>query len=95
MPAPFIAVQSKGDGSFVVTGTSFLGNSTVHIRVADGALGNNVFFTDTSNPEGKLLGFPTGKICQRSGQLFFSANDGRVSDGTAITSNTVTTTCPF
>lgn len=94
-PAPFLAVQSKGDGSFVVSGSSFLGNSTIHIRVADGALGNNVFFTDTSNPEGKLLGFPTGKICQRAGQLFFSANDGRVSDGAAVTSNTVTTTCPF
>ena len=94
-PAPSIAVQSKGDGSFVVTGSSFLANSAVHIRVADGALGNNVFFSDTSNPEGKLLGFPTGKICQRSGQLFFSANDGRVSDGTAVTSNIVTTTCPF
>ena len=46
-------------------------------------------------PRGKLLGFPTGKICQRSGQLFFSANDGRVSDGTAVTSNIVTTTYPF
>src|SRR5678815_1306669 len=95
IPAPVIAVQSKGDGSFVVTGSSFLGNSAVHIRVADGALGNNVFFTDTSNPDGKLLGFPTGKICQRSGELFFSANDGRVSGGTAVTSNIVTTTCPF
>lgn len=95
MPPPFIAVQSKGDGSFVVTGSNFLGNSAVHIRVAEGALSNNVFFTETSSPEGKLLGFSTGRICQRSGELFFSANDGRVSEGTAVTSNTVVTTCPF
>ena len=95
---PFIAVQSIGDGSFVVSGSNFLPNATVHIRVVDGALGNNIFLTDTSTQEGKLQGFPTGKICQRPGQLFFSANDGR-NDQHDLTgtlwSNTVTTNCPF
>lgn len=95
---PFIAVQSKGDGSFVVSGSNFLPNATVHIRVVDGPFGNNIFLTDTSTQEGKLQGFPTGKICQRPGQLFFSANDGR-NDQHDLTgtlwSNTVTTSCPF
>jgi hypothetical protein len=94
---PVIAVQSKGDGGFVVSGSGFLPNATVHIRVVDGPFGSEVFFTDTTNAEGKLLGFSTGKICQRPGQLFFSANDGRSdpSDHTgALFSNTVTTSCP-
>jgi hypothetical protein len=95
---PSIAVQGKGDGSFVVTGSGFLPAATVHIRVVDGPFGNSVFFTDTSDPAGKLTGFMTGKICQRPGQLFFSANDGRA-DPTDLTgtlwSNTVTTNCPF
>jgi hypothetical protein len=95
---PSIAVQGKGDGSFVVTGSGFLPNATLHIRVVDGPFGNSVFFTDTSDPAGRLRGFMTGKICQRPGQLFFSANDGRA-DATDLTgtlwSNTVTTSCPF
>ena len=95
---PFITVQSKGDGSFVVSGSKFLPNATVHIQVVDGPFGNNIFLTDTSTQEGKLQGFPTGKICQRPGQLFFSANDERhdPNDATGtLWSNTVTTSCPF
>jgi hypothetical protein len=94
-PSPVIAVQSKGDGSFVVTGASFLPSAVVHVRVTEGALGNAVSFNDTASADGKLVGLPTGKICQRHGDLFFSANDGRIADGVAITSNVVTTSCPF
>lgn len=94
---PFIAVQSKGDGSFVVSGLNFLPNVPIYILVGDGTFRNPLVFTDTSNPEGKLVGFPTGKICQGSGQLFFEANDGRLnpSDHSTLMSNTVTTSCPF
>jgi hypothetical protein len=94
---PFIAVQSKGDGSFVVSGSNFLPNTSVFILVGDGTFRNPLVFTDTSNPEGKLVGFPTGKICQGPGQLFFEANDGRLnpSDRSTLMSNTVTTSCPF
>ncbi len=75
-PAPTIAVQSRGDGAFLVTGSGFLPSAVV-------------------TPDGRVLGLPTGKICQRPGELFFSANDGWVEAGSAIVSNTVTTSCPF
>jgi hypothetical protein len=92
---PAISVQSNGEGSFVVSGTNFLPNATVHIRVVDAAL-TNVWFHHTSTSQGTLQ-YPTGRICQLPGQLFFSANDGRKDQqdltGT-LWSNTVTTTCP-
>ncbi len=92
---PSIAVQSNGDGSFVVRGSNFLPNTTVHIRVVDAAL-TTVWFNQTSTPQGTIE-YPTGKICQLPGQLSFSANDGR-NDPQDLTgtlwSNTVTTTCP-
>jgi hypothetical protein len=93
---PSISVQANGDGSFVVSGKSFSAQATVHIRVVDGALGTTVFFTDTATSAGELTGFKTGKICQRAGQLFFSANDERSDpqDHTGtLWSNTITTTC--
>jgi hypothetical protein len=95
---PSIAVQGKGDGSFVVTGLGFSPNATIHIRIVDGPFGDELFLSATSDPAGKLQSFMTGKICQRPGQLFFSANDGRA-DPTDLTgtlwSNTVTMSCPF
>lgn len=93
---PFISVKSNGDGSFVVSGSGFKPNAPISIRVADPAL-NNLFFTDTSTPDGKLAGFPTGKICRvAGGQITFSAQDGRIdpSNHQAVVSNFVTTTCP-
>jgi hypothetical protein len=94
---PFIAVESKGDGSFIVTGSKFLPNATIHILVGDGTLKTPLAFVDTSNPEGRLLGFKTGKICQQPGQIFFVANDGRLNpkDHHQVESNTVTVSCPF
>ena len=93
---PFIAVHGNGDGSFIVSGSNFLPNTTVHIRVVDTAFTTR-WFDHTSNREGKIEDYPTGRICQLPGQLFFSANDGR-SDREDLTgtlwSNTVTTTCP-
>lgn len=94
---PIIAVQSKGDGSFAVSGSNFLPNAPIYILVGDGTFRNPLVFTDTSNLDGKLVGFPTGIICQGSGQLFFEANDGRLnpSDHSTLMSNTVITSCPF
>lgn len=92
---PSISVLANGDGSFVVSGANFLPGATVHIRVVDAAL-TTVWFDQTSSPQGTLQ-YPTGKICQRPGQLSFSANDGRCDQqdhtGT-LWSNTATTTCP-
>jgi hypothetical protein len=92
---PSIAVEANGDGSFVVTGENFLGDTTVHIRVVDIALASR-FFVTTSTRDGAVR-FPTGKICRLAGPLFFSANDGR-SDATDPTgtlwSNTVAQSCP-
>jgi hypothetical protein len=92
---PAISVQANGDGSFVLSGSNFLPNATVHIRVVDAAF-KTVWFNATSTSQGTLQ-YPTGKICQQPGQLFFSANDGRSDQqdhtGT-LWSNTVTTTCP-
>jgi hypothetical protein len=91
---PSISVSAKGDGSFAVTGSGFLPNTTVHIRVVDDAL-TTLFFDQSSTSQG-ILNYTTGKICQLPGRLHFSANDGR-SDKNDLTgtlwSNTATTTC--
>ncbi len=93
---PFIAVETRGDGSFVVSGSNFSPNARVYIHVVDANL-KRVVFHDTSNPEGKLEGFQTGRICTQPGTLVFSANDGRRNradvTGT-LWSNSVTTSCP-
>lgn len=93
--SPVIYVQSNGDGSFIVTGSNFLPNVTVHIRVVDNAL-TNLFFNAQSTSQG-MLNFPTGKLCQLPGNLHFSANDGRPNrndlTGT-LWSNTATVSCP-
>ena len=91
---PSISVSAKGDGSFVVSGSGFLPNTTVHIRVVDDALAT--IFLDRSSTAQGTLNYTTGKLCQLPGKLHFSANDGR-SDRNDLTgtlwSNTVTTTC--
>ncbi|WP_324672162.1 hypothetical protein [Hymenobacter sp. GOD-10R] len=92
---PVISVKSNGDGSFVVSGSGFSASATVHIRIVDATL-NTFWVNQTATAQGTLE-YPTGKICQRAGQVFFSANDGRSdshdSTGT-LWSNTATTTCP-
>jgi hypothetical protein len=94
---PAIAVKSNGDGSFLVTGSGFLPSHTVHILVGDGTIRNPLSFVDTSTSDGKLLGFPTGKICQAPGSLFFSANDERLDprNHSSLSSNTVQVSCPL
>ena len=94
---PLISVKSNGDGSFVVSGSKFLPNKTVHIRVVDAAF--TTLWIDQSSDSQGTLEYPTGKLCQGPGQLHFSANDGRdvpsAQDRTGVLwSNTVTTTCP-
>ena len=95
---PFISVKSNGDGSFTVSGSKFLPNATVTIRVVDAVqpLSPNLFFTVSATPEGEIKDFPTGKICQvPGGRIAFSAQDGRIDAGQAVTSNFVQQTCPF
>jgi hypothetical protein len=93
--APVISVSTKGDGSFVITGSGFVTNTTVHIRVVDDAL-TTLWFDTGSDGQGKI-NFPVSGICKLPGNLHFSANDGRPdpSDLTGtLWSNTVTASCP-
>lgn len=95
--SPSIAVQSKGDGSFVVSGSGFLPNAPVFILVGDGTLKNPLNFTVTSDPAGNFAGFPTGNICSAPlATRKFLANDGRLkpSDHSQLVSNPITLTCP-
>jgi hypothetical protein len=93
---PFISVQSNGDGSFKVSGSGFVPkNATVNILVGDGTLNQNPLNFVVSATDGAFKDFPTGKICQRPGQLFFEASDGRIDHGSQVFSNTVTISCPF
>jgi hypothetical protein len=93
---PAISVAAKGDGSFTVTGSGFVPNATVTIRIVDDAL-VTVNFDQSADAQGNLS-FPTGKICQRAGDLHFSAHDGRTDPNDPMRgplwSNTVTSSCP-
>jgi hypothetical protein len=93
--APTISTKSNGDGSFTVTGSGFLQNSGVTMRVVDDAL-NQFFFQTTSDSQGRIS-VSTASICQRAGNVHFSATDGR-RDSSDLTgnlwSNTTTTACP-
>jgi hypothetical protein len=91
------ANQSGGvaNGAFTVTGSGFLPNTTVNIRVVDDAL-TTLFFNQSSSASGGL-NFVTGKLCQLPGRLHFSANDGRTDHNDltgTLWSNTVTMMCP-
>ena len=93
---PFISVKSNGDGSFLVSGSGFVPkNATVNVLVGDGTLNQNPLNFSVSAKDGEVKDFPTGKICQRPGQLFFEATDGRIDHGSQVFSNTVTISCPF
>jgi hypothetical protein len=94
-PPPFISVQSNGDGSFKVSGSGFVPkNATVNILVGDGTFRNPLTFV-VSATDGAFKDFPTGKICQRQGDIFFEASDGRIDHGSQVFSNTVKISCPF
>jgi hypothetical protein len=93
---PVISVRSNGDGSFKVSGLGFVPkNATVNILVGDGTLNQNPLNFVVSATDGAFEDFPTGKICQRPGQIFFQASDGRIDHGSQVFSNTVTISCPF
>lgn len=93
---PFISVKSNGDGSFLVSGSGFVPkDATVNILVGDGTLNQNPLNFVVSATDGAFKDLPTGKICQRPGQLFFEASDGRIDHGSQVFSNTVTISCPF
>jgi hypothetical protein len=91
---PSLAVKANGDGSFVVRGSGFVPNATVHIRIVDDTL--TTLWCEHSADATGALEYPTGQVCQLPGLLHFSANDGR-SDQHDLTgvlwSNTVTATC--
>lgn len=95
---PSISVSVEGSGAtsvFVVTGSGFLPNHVVHVRVVDDAL-NTLFFQQSSDGSGQFK-LRQGIRCNTGGALHFSANDGRPDPhdltGT-LWSNTVTTSCP-
>ena len=93
---PQITVAANGDGSFNVSGSLFLSNVTVHIRVVDDVHANDQNLNTGSDASGKFSNFKTPNLCVNRGQIYFSANDGR-SDPSDLTgtlwSNTVPMTC--
>jgi hypothetical protein len=93
---PSISVQSNGDGSFKVSGVGFVPKSAiVNILVGDGTLNQQPLNFSVTATDGAFKDFPTGKICQRQGDLFFEASDGRIDKGRQLFSNTVKISCPF
>jgi hypothetical protein len=95
LPRPSISVQSNGDGSFKVSGAGFVPkNATVNILVGDGTLNQQPLNFVVSATDGAFKDFPTGKICQRQGPIFFQASDGRIDHGSQVFSNTVQISCP-
>jgi len=96
---PTILVQqsAKGDGSFVISGKGFLGDTVVTILVGDGSLTTQpAVFTVTTIIDGSFSGFQTGNICTSLAKRFFEASDGRIkpSDHSQLFSNTVEISCP-
>lgn len=95
---PLISVISSGKGIFTVNGSGFLRSAPVHIRVVDPVHQNDQNFNTLSDVSGKVTGFKTPNICVHSGQIFFSANDGRKDPDDhplgILFSNTVPMTCP-
>jgi hypothetical protein len=94
---PHINVIANGDGSFTVSGSLFLHNATVHIRVVDPAHANDQNFNTGSDGGGNFSGFKTPVICAQSGPIYFSANDGRSDPNDhplgVLWSNTVPMSC--
>lgn len=88
-----------------VSGTGFLANHSVEIRVADDTLHDNRFETDASgqpiesDSNGKLTNVKINVPCSPQAVRHFSATDGRhvpdSQDHTGVlNSNTVTLHCP-
>src|SRR5579884_2737681 len=75
---PSISVSTEGSGAtsvFVITGSGFLPNHVVHIRVVDDAL-TTVFFQQSSDGSGQFKLRQSIK-CITGLALHFSANDER------------------
>jgi len=95
---PSINVSTEGSGAtsvFVITGSGFLHNHAVHVRVVDDAL-TTVFFQQSSDGSGQFK-LRQSIQCITGLALHFSANDERADphDHTGtLWSNTVTTSCP-
>lgn len=94
---PSISVSTEGSGAsvFVITGSGFLPNHVVHIRVVDDAL-TTVFFQQSSDGSGQFK-LRQSIQCITGLALHFSANDERSDphDHTGtLWSNTFTTSCP-
>jgi LGFP repeat len=95
---PTISVEPKGSGanaSFTVTGSGFIPNHSVTIRVADGYNADR-YITRTSDASGHLSAtFPMP--VNPGWTLYFSATDGRLNPNDAtgsLVSNTVRITAP-
>lgn len=97
-PAPQIGVRSEGVGSaavFIVTGTGFLPNRTVTVRVVDDQLAT-LNFQQSADAGGKLV-MRQSIPCLSGRRLHFSATDSRrdPDDLTGVKwSDTVHMSCP-
>lgn len=97
---PNISITPEPNNVFLIYGRGFLNSKPVTIRVADDAL-KNAFITHAAGRriESGELGTVTVRLsglCSQPGNLYFSANDGRMNsaDRTGTDwSNTVQVTC--
>jgi hypothetical protein len=92
---PTIGVSSETGGVFIVTGSGFLPNRNIRIRVVDDAFAE-LDFNQSSDEQGKLNA-RVSFSCQSGLTLHFSATDGRPSaqDLTGfLFSNTFNIPCP-
>ncbi len=91
-PNPQISVTKK-DGKFVVTGSGFLANTTISIRLVDTNQPQTfVIYTQSSEADG-ALSFQQSINCVAGAALSFSASDGRVISGNQLWSNIFQSTC--
>jgi len=67
----------------------------VTILVGDGTLNQEPLHFSVTAVGGSFKDLPTGKICQRQGDLFFEASDGRIDNGKQVFSNPFKISCPF
>jgi hypothetical protein len=95
---PSISVRTSGSGTstaFIVTGSGFLPNRSISIRIVDSVL-NSLVQTFSSDAQGHLSA-TINQACNSGGQVAVSATDGRPNpkDQTgSLWSNTFTLPCP-
>lgn len=96
---PTINATTQGSGVgtiLIVTGSGFLPNKIVTVRITDDALSPERTFQQSSTPDGKLLDMRMPLPCNSGFSFHVSATDSRPGPGIlgVVFSNVVTLRCP-